>query len=236
VCVGKNVSIFGRFPMAGAPSEVAALSDQLHLLAMLATNSVAKQGLVAVLRAGRKNGLHTATFAGVTLTVGSTPTAEKVQVQPKKGSTSNGRSRAPVTGSLAATSRRRGRKSAAQRKRDAEKYAAKRMRRKFLPVMHLVDKFIREQQQQQPLDMDEGEPPQFGEPPAGTSGTSRAMQVANNQSLQFARNSQKVDLPATATMTGRKHAISSPSRPAGRDTRQQPKRGKEAARGATQPG
>ena len=68
--------------MAGAPSEVAALSDQLHLLAMLATDSVAKQGLVAVLRAGRKNGLHTATFAGVTLTVGSTrgPTAEKVQV------------------------------------------------------------------------------------------------------------------------------------------------------------
>ena len=109
------------------------------------------------------------------MTVGSTPTAEKVQVQPKKGSTSNGWSRAPVTGSLAATSRRRGRKSAAQRKRDAEKYAAKRMRRKFLPVMHLVDKFIREQQQQQPLDMDEGEPPQFGEPPAGTSGTSRAM-------------------------------------------------------------
>ena len=43
---------------------------------MLATDSVAKQGLVAVLRAGRKNGLHTATFAGVTLTVGSTPTAE----------------------------------------------------------------------------------------------------------------------------------------------------------------
>jgi hypothetical protein len=190
-----NVSIFGRFPMAGAPSEVAALSDQLHLLAMLATDSVAKQGLVAVLRAGRKTGLHTATFAGVTLTVGSTPTAEKVQVQPKKGSTSNGRSRAPVTGSLAATSRRRGRQSAAQRKRDAETYAAKRMRRKFLPVMHLVDKFIREQQQQQPLDMDEGEPPQFWEPPAGTSGTSRAMQVANNQSLQFARNSQKVDLP-----------------------------------------
>tara|TARA_B110001450_G_scaffold70680_1_gene66968 strand:+ start:352 stop:660 length:309 start_codon:yes stop_codon:yes gene_type:complete len=102
--------------------------------------------------------------------------------------------------------------------------------------MHLVDKFIREQQQQQPLDMDEGEPPQFWEPPAGTSGTSRAMQVANNQSLQFARNSQKVDLPATATMAGRKHAISSPSRPAGRDTGQQPKRGKEAARGATQPG
>ena len=49
--------------MAGAPSEVAALSDQLHLLAMLATDSVAKQGLVAVLRAGRKNGLHTATFS-----------------------------------------------------------------------------------------------------------------------------------------------------------------------------
>ena len=37
--------------MAGAPSDVAALSDQLHLLAMLATDSVAKQGLVAVLRA-----------------------------------------------------------------------------------------------------------------------------------------------------------------------------------------
>ena len=35
--ITKNVSIFGRFSMAGAPSEVAALSDQLHLLAMLAT-------------------------------------------------------------------------------------------------------------------------------------------------------------------------------------------------------
>ena len=53
--------------MACVPSEVAALADRLHLLAMLATNPAAMQGLNAVVRAGRRNGLNTATFAGVTL-------------------------------------------------------------------------------------------------------------------------------------------------------------------------
>ena len=142
--------------MACAPSEVAALADRLHLLAMLAANPTAMQGLTAVVRAGRRNGLNTATFAGVTLTVDSPLHAEKAQVRSKKGSTGNGRPRAPATGSPAPTSRRRGRKSAAQQKRDAERFAAKRMGRTNLcpSVMHLVSKFVHEQQQQQLLSMD----------------------------------------------------------------------------------
>ena len=164
--------------MACAPSEVAALADRLNLLAMLAANPAAMKGLAAVVRAGRRNGLNTATFAGVTLTVSSPPGAEKAQVRSKKGSTDNGRPRAPATGSRAPTSRRRGRKSAAQQKKDAERYAAKRMTHKFLPVivvMHLVSKFVHEQQQQQLLSVDVEELPQFREPPAGTTGTSQAM-------------------------------------------------------------
>ena len=51
-------------------------------------------------------------------------------------------------------------------------YASKRMAHKFLPVMHLVSKFVHEQQQRQQLAMDEGEPPQFREPPADTPGNS----------------------------------------------------------------
>ena len=77
--------------MASAPSEVAALADRLHLLAMLAADPAAIKGLAAVVRAGRRNGLNTATFAGVTLTVGSSPDAEKMQVRSKKDSAGNGR-------------------------------------------------------------------------------------------------------------------------------------------------
>ena len=220
--------------MACVPSEVAALADRLHLLAMLAANPAAMQGLTAVVRAGRRNGLNTATFAGVTLTVSSPPGAEKAQVRSKKGSTDNGRPRAPATGSRAPTPHRRGRKSAAQQKRDAERYAAKRMGHKFVPVMHLVSKFVHEQQQQQLLSVDVEELPQFREPPAGTPGTSQAMQVAQQRPLQpesecrrLDCNAQRVDSPATATMAGCKHGISSPSRPTGRDgspAEQPPKR------------
>ena len=213
------------FPaMACAPSEVAALADRLNLLAMLAANPAAmKLGLAAVVRAGRRNGLNAATFAGVTLTVDSPPGAEKAQVRSKKGITDDGRPRAPATGSRAPNSRRSGRKSAAQQKKDTERYAARRMKHKFLPVMHLVSKFVHEQQQQ-PLSVDAEELPQFQEPPAGTPGTSQAMQVAQHQPLQPGSecrrldcNAQRVDSSATATMAGCKHGISSPSRPTGRD-------------------
>ena len=135
------------------------------------------------MRAGRRNGLNAATFAGVTLTVDSPPGAEKAQVRSKKGITDDGRPRAPATGSRAPNSRRSGRKSAAQQKKDTERYAARRMKHKFLPVMHLVSKFVHEQQQQ-PLSVDAEELPQFQEPPAGTPGTSQAMQVAQHQPLQ----------------------------------------------------
>ena len=212
------------FPaMACAPSEVAALADRLNLLAMLAANPAAMKGLAAVVRAGRRNGLNAATFAGVTLTVDSPPGAEKAQVRSKKGITDDGRPRAPATGSRAPNSRRSGRKSAAQQKKDTERYAARRMKHKFLPVMHLVSKFVHEQQQQ-PLSVDAEELPQFQEPPAGTPGTSQAMQVAQHQPLQPGSecrrldcNAQRVDSSATATMAGCKHGISSPSRPTGRD-------------------
>ena len=76
--------------MACAPSEVAALADRLNLLAMLAANPAAMKGLAAVVRAGRRNGLNAATFAGVTLTVDSPPGAEKAQVRSKKGITDDG--------------------------------------------------------------------------------------------------------------------------------------------------
>ena len=220
--------------MACAPSEVAALADRLNLLAMLAANPAAMKGLAAVVRAGRRNGLNAATFAGVTLTVDSPPHAEKAQVRSKKGSTVNGRPRAPATGSPAPTSRRSGRKSAAQQKKDTERYAARRMKHKFLPVMHLVSKFVHEQQQQ-PLSVDVEELPQFREPPAGTPGTSQAMQVAQHQPLQpesecrrLDCNAQRVDsTSATATMAGCKHGMSSPSNPIARDgspAEQPPKR------------
>ena len=235
----ENAHFGSFFPaMASAPSEVAALADRLHLLAMLAADPAAIKGLAAVVRAGRRNGLNTATFAGVTLTVGSSPDAEKMQVRSKKDSTGNGRPRAPATGSPAPTSRRRGRKSAAQQKRDAERYASKRMAHKFLPVMHLVSKFVHEQQQRQQLAMDEGEPPQFREPPADTLGISQAMQVAQDQPLQVACNSKKVDSPATAMMAGCKHGISSPSRPDERDSspKEQPSKRKAGCSGQDQPG
>ena len=136
---------------------------------MLAANPAAMQGLTAVMRAGRRNGLNTATFAGVTLTVHSPLGAEKAQVRSKKGSNGNGRPKAPATGSRAPNSRRRGRKSAAQQKKDAARYAAKRMTHKFLPVMHLVSKFVHEQQQQQLLSVDVEELPQIREPPSRNS-------------------------------------------------------------------
>ena len=213
--------------MACAPSEVAALEDRLHLLAMLAANPAAMQGLTAVVWAGRRNGLNTATFAGVTLTVSSPPGAEKAQVRSKKGSTDNGRPRAPATGSRAPNSRRRGRKSAAQQKKDAARYAAKRMTHKFLPVMHLVSKFVHEQQQQQLLSVDVEELPQIREPPAGTPGTLQAVQVAQPATatcLQLANGRLACN---TAMMAGCKHGISSPSRPMARDgspAEQPPKR------------
>lgn len=230
------------FPaMAGVPSEVAALEDRLHLLAMLAANPAAMQGLTAVVRAGRRNGLNTATFAGVTLTVSSPPGAEKAQVRSKKGSTDNGRD--PGRQRLAAgpqpqlSSPRPKVGSATEEGRRKVRGQMKRMTHKFLPVMHLVSKFVHEQQQQQLLSVDVEELPQFREPPAGNPGTSQAMQVAQQQPMQpesecrrLACNSQRVDSPAIAMMVGCKHDISSPSRPIARDgspAEQPPKRHSE---------
>ena len=226
------------FSMANASTEDAALHDNMRLLRMLATDPVAQQGLRLVMQAGRRHGLDTAMFAGVTMSSSHSPAAEKAQGQPKVGSTGNERPRAPATGSPASASRPRRRKSAAKQKRDAEKYAAKRMTKKFLAVMPLVRKFLHEQQQQQQqqqlLSVDVEELPQFREPPAGTPGTSQAMQVAQAKPLQRESecrrldcNAQRVDSPATATMAGCKHGISSPSHPTGRDgspAEQPPKR------------
>ena len=224
--------------MANASTEDAALHDNMRLLRMLATDPAAQQGLRLVMQAGRRHGLDTAMFADVTMSSSHSPAAEKAQGQPKVGSTGNERPRAPATGSPASASRPRRRKSAAKQKRDAEKYAAKRMTKKFLAVMPLVRNFLHEQQQQQQqqqlLSVDVEELPQFREPPAGTPGTSQAMQVAQAKPLQrepecrrLDCNAQRVDSPATATMAGCKHGISSPSHPTGRDgspAEQPPKR------------
>ena len=103
--------------MANASTEDAALHDNMRLLRMLATDPAAQQGLRLVMQAGRRHGLDTAMFAGVTMSSSHSPAAEKAQGQPKVGSTGNERPRAPATGSPASASRPRRRKSAAKQRR-----------------------------------------------------------------------------------------------------------------------
>ena len=128
--------------MSAKRSGDATLRDTTRALALLSTDAAAVKGLQAVIKAGRRQGLDTVQIAGVTLTSAAAAAGSKRSQQRNGGCASGTRDQAEP-------SKRSRRKSQAQRERDAEKFRDKRMRKKLLPVLRLVNKVMSESALQQ---------------------------------------------------------------------------------------
>ena len=103
------------------------LSDQMRTLSLLGADEAARQGLRALLREGRRCGLDTVEFAGVSL---SSSTAAAAAVRLQSGNDSR---------QQAGVARKPRRKSDERRERDAERYREKRMRKKLFAVLPIVN-------------------------------------------------------------------------------------------------
>ena len=112
--------------MSAKRSGDATLRDATRALALLSTDAAAVKGLQAVIRAGRRQGLDSVQFAGVTLTSAAAAAGPKHSQQQNDGGVRGTRDQAEP-------SKRSRRKSQAQRERDAEKFRDKRMRKKLFP-------------------------------------------------------------------------------------------------------
>ena len=97
------------------------------MLSLLGADKAARRGLRAVLREGRRCGLDTVTFAGVSLS-SSAVAAGTVQMQRSSGSSQQ-----------ANGARKPRRKSDARRERDAEKYREKRLRKKLFAALRIIN-------------------------------------------------------------------------------------------------
>jgi len=108
-----------------------ALSEPMALLSLLGTNAAAMQGLRVLLREGRRSGYGSAEVAGVTLTSGP-----KVPRRGGKPKTRRGEQQAE------GGERKAKRKSDARRTKGEEIFRSKRMRKKLLAILPIINEVM----------------------------------------------------------------------------------------------
>ena len=105
------------------------LETEMRRLALLSSDVEARRGLRLALCEGRRAGFTALTFAGITF---------NSNLQPKEGTAAQRQDRRPSPPPAA----RRRSKTPARKQKDAEKFKEKRMKRKLLAVLPIINKMM----------------------------------------------------------------------------------------------
>jgi len=130
--------------MSAEASDDVALLSAIRTLALLGGDDAAKRGLQAVVRAGRRHGMDTVQFAGVTIS--SSRAKEADSRHGGRGSGASGGQSGDETPPQKPKRRRKA--TAAKRAKDAERHRAKRMKNKLLAIMPILNRVMSAHAQQ----------------------------------------------------------------------------------------